>query len=81
MYSTLHGCAPKWREIGVFLGLEISELDIIKSDEEGVHSRLERMLLLWIRRVDPLPTKYGIIEVLRKLNLPKEAEKLEKGLT
>ena len=81
LYKTLHNSASNWRDIGLFLELPRNQLDVIESDTEKVHSRLERMLSLWLRRVDPLPTKGKIIEVLTKLNLSKEAEELEKELT
>ena len=70
--------APRWRDIGLFLDLDLNELDLV-ADEGGVSTRnLERMLSLWLMQIDPFPTKSKIIGVLRRLKLNDEAERLEK---
>ena len=80
LYQELYSVAPRWRDIGLFLNLDQNELDLIVADEGGVSTRLERMLSLWLKQIDPFPTKSKIIGVLRRLKLNDEAERLEKIL-
>ena len=80
LYRTLFKCAPKWEDIGVFLELDPDELGIIKSDEGNVNSRLRAMLSLWLKQIEPMPTKSKIVKVLRELNFNEAAEKLNKIL-
>ena len=78
LYKELYSVAPRWRDIGLFLDLDLNELDLV-ADEGGVSTRnLERMLSLWLMQIDPFPTKSKIIGVLRRLKLNDEAERLEK---
>ena len=82
LYRILYNsAAPKWKDIGIFLGLDEAKLDVIEVDESRVQSRLEKMLSLWLKQNDSPPTKFKIIEVLKDLDLNAEAEKLEKELT
>ena len=80
LYQALYNRAPKWRDIGLFLKLDPDKLNVIKSNETDVHSRLEGMLSLWLNQVDPSPTKPKIVAVLRKLELNAEAEELDNEL-
>lgn len=79
LYRTLHN-SVNWREIGLFLGLSPTELDVIQSEQNAVKSCMEKVLLLWLRRIDPKPTKSDILKVLRYLKLTGEAETLEREL-
>ena len=81
LYQELYSVAPRWRDIGLFLNLDQNELDLIVADEGGVSTRhLERMLSLWLKQIDPFPTKSKIIDVLQILKLNDKAERLEKIL-
>ena len=80
LYQTLYSAAPKWKDIGIFLGLDQSELELIKTDENDSHSRLEKMLTLWLTQIDPPPTKSKMVEVLKKLNFTQESAKLDKQM-
>ena len=81
LYRELHSVASRWKEIGLFLGLDRNELNVVKADGDGVYSYLEGMLSLWLKQTDPSPTKSKIISVLKALKLNDEAESLEKKLT
>lgn len=78
LYKILYSAAPKWKDIGIFLELDPNELEIIKTNESDAHSRLQEMLMLWLKQIDPLPTKSKMVEVLKDLNYTQESAKLEK---
>ena len=78
LYKTLYLAATKWKDIGIFLGLSPNELEIIKTDESDSHSRLQGMLMLWLKQIDPKPTKSKMVKVLKELNFTKESAELEK---
>lgn len=82
LYRKLHGSAAlKWKDIGIFLDLDLAELDTIETKDSDIHSCLQRMLSLWLKKIDPCPTKSKIIGVLRELHFTEEAKKLEEELT
>ena len=82
LYRTLvkSTAQKEWQDIGIFLGLELYQLQVIESEQKDLKSCLKAMLSLWLNGVDPLPTKAKIIEVLKDLDLNKEAEKLQEEL-
>lgn len=82
MYRTLlKSAAPKeWQDIGIFLGLELYQLEVIEGEQKDFKSCLREMLSLWFKGLDPLPTKSKIIKVLKDLNFNQEAEKLQEEL-
>ena len=81
LYRELFSVAPQWKTIGLLLDLDRGELNIIKTDEDDTHSRLEGMLSLWLKQIDLPPTKSQIITVLRELKLNEEAQRLKEKLT
>ena len=82
LYRTLvkSTALKEWQDIGIFLGLELYQLEVIESEQKDLKSCLKAMLSLWFKGVDPLPTKSKIIEVLKDLNLNQEAKKLQEEL-
>ena len=82
LYRTLvkSTAQKEWQDIGLFLGLELYQLEVIESEQKDLKSCLKAMLSLWLNGVDPLPTKSKIIEVLKDLDLNQEAEKLQEEL-
>ena len=81
LYRGLLSVAPQWRTIGLLLDLDRRDLNIIKSDADNIHSCLEGMLSLWLKQIDPPPSKSKIITVLRELKFNEEAQRLEEQLT
>lgn len=81
IYQTLYNCV-KWRNIGIFLHLDRNKLDVIAKEKDDVHSCVEGMLSLWLKRIDPVPTKTDLLRVLRypQLGLTDEAKTLEDTL-
>ena len=77
LYKTLYSAAVKWEDIGLFLELDANDLDIIDSDKNDSHAKLKEMLKLWLKQVEPPPTKSKMVEVLKDLKFTQEAKKLE----
>ena len=69
-----------WKDIGLFLDLDQKELNLVESDKDSSSRRLEAILSLWLKQIDPIPTKSKIISVLKDLKLNDEAEKIERKL-
>ena len=83
LFRVLHKSASlKWRVIGTYLDLSPNAVEKIGVNcNNNVDSCLHQTLLLWLRKIDPVPTKSKIIEALKELNFSDEAEKLEEKLT
>lgn len=77
LYRVLLSVASQWKNIGTLLGLNPDEFNTIKSDEDDTRSCLRSMLALWLKQIDPLPTKSKIITVLKELDLNEKALRLE----
>jgi len=65
---------PRWRAIGIHLGIEVAELDIIRSNPqlivEGVEGYFQEMLTMWLKRAPPkhqLPCLESLAYALRNI--------------
>lgn len=82
LYRTLYDSAELyWEDIGLFLGLDPSKLDVIKKENNDMKSCLKEMLKWWITRDNPPPTKSAIIDALKDLKLTQVANTLDNRLT
>ena len=56
-----------WQDIGIELGLKVTDLDVIEQNNpRNVDKCFSKMLTLWLRRVDPLPTWSAMVAALKK---------------
>ncbi len=73
VFNYLEGLAPKWKTIGLKLGIPLSRLDVIDSNETNLDHRLMRMSSDWlsgnydIDRWGP-PTWKKLASVVEKMN-------------
>ena len=67
--------SSKWYNIGLKLKLSVGTLESLKADPS---TALREMLLLWLKKVDPLPTWEGLACALesRTVGEPRLAEQL-----
>lgn len=68
LLKELYSIASEWENIGVFLGIDSSMLDIIKATENSKsQSCLREMLKVWIKRVNPPCSWSAIAEAVEFL--------------
>ena len=74
----------KWNNLGLELGIKISDLEVIEQkNKSDVDTCFKMMLLMWLRIVDPLPSWEGLISALGKNSVGRKdmAEKIRKIYT
>ena len=54
--------AAQWKIIGTMLGIEDHVISRIRADEDGVCDRLQELLTVWLKQVDPPPTWAALAE-------------------
>ena len=74
VFKEIFGLASHWKSIGTLLGLKSHLLDNIKSEEEGAHDRLQKMLSEWLKQVDPPPTWKDIGDAVETVDANKAQE-------
>ena len=74
VFNELLDLASHWKTIGTLLGLESRLLDKIKSDEEGAHDCLQKMLSEWLKQADPPPTWKDITNAVERVDATKAQE-------
>ena len=68
-------------DIGIELGLDKTDLDVIKTScGDDLTKCFTEMLTLWLKQVNPLPTQKALVEALRRpaVNQNQLAERVEK---
>ena len=70
-FKELLPLAARWKTIGALLGVEISDLNNIKVDEDGADERLLAMIDRWVKQVDPLPTWAALADALESIDASK----------
>ncbi len=65
VYDQLHHLRARWWQIGVHLRLHVDDLENIEKDCRNNEQRLQKMLLLWLRRRSRSPTWQKLISALR----------------
>ena len=73
-----HKVACKWKTLGVFLKIPTGRLDTIEADYHNTQDRLQEMLKVWLKQVQPPPTWVSIINALDSDSL--EEQQLAKEL-
>jgi hypothetical protein len=76
--NALHKMRAQWKDIGLQLGVEVHDLDDIRSSSR-TQSKLIKMLTLWLRST-PSPTWWNIVDALRhpsvnRLNVAEEVRR------
>ena len=56
VFKVVFPLAAEWKNIGLFLGISDSTLDMIACDNAKVNDCLREMLSVWLKRVSPQPT-------------------------
>ena len=56
--------AAQWKIIGTMLGIEDHVISRIRADEDGVCDRLQELLTVWLKQVDPPPTWTALAEAV-----------------
>ena len=74
VFKELLPLATYWKTIGTLLGIEEHILDMIKSDEDGAHDRLQKMISEWLKRVDPAPTWRDLADAVDSVDTAKAQE-------
>lgn len=75
----LWGARPKWYNIGIQLGCEVSDLDAIRvSNNRNTDECMTDMLATWLRKGIPTPTWTSVVEALQSptVDLMQMAEKI-----
>ena len=70
----------KWDDLGLELGIKISDLEVIeKNCNKDVNSCFTKMLLMWLKMVDPFPSWEGLVSALGKSSVGRKdiAEKIK----
>ena len=69
----------KWSNLGLELGIKIADLEVIgKNNRSDVDTCFKKMLLMWLRMVDPFPSWEGLVLALGKSSVGRKdiAEKI-----
>ena len=76
MFKFLLPLSTYWKNIGVLLELENANLSRIESECRGVPDNcLREMLSMWLRQVDPPPTKSALVDAVETYD-PTLAQKI-----
>ena len=74
-----HSAAPRWKDIGIHLGIDPDQLKIISRHPEliveGIDGYFREMLTLWLKQAPPkhrLPSLESLTKALRKDNVHEE---------
>ena len=59
-----HGVTSQWKKLGVYLGILLFKLEVIRADHAGADDRMMAMLDLWLRT--GTATKQVLVDALRK---------------
>ena len=82
IYTTL--CiplSPKWEDIAIHLGVDPYSLEAIAAkNDKDVRACFKEMIKVWLRQIEPPPTKEKILQVLRHLHFNEQADELEQEL-
>ena len=68
--------ASDWKNIGIFLELEHSELNTIQADYPKSQNSLREMLNTWLKRVHPEPTWQVVVEAVELLGDQQKAKEI-----
>ena len=69
----LYRVRRQWYNIGIELGLEIGDLDTIKSAYKDPGDALIEMLKVWLKSTKPLPTWKALGDALKEETVNEEA--------
>ena len=61
----LNRARRKWHKIGIGLGIDVDQLDTIKSVNDDPDDCLVEMLKVWLKSLDPVPTWAALAEALQ----------------
>ena len=64
-----------WQTLGLFLGLSLPELEIIRDDFQRHHPCMQKMLAVWLSSTEE-PTWTKLAEGLKKMHNYEVAEKI-----
>ena len=79
MNALYHTVADKWEPIGIYLHLPMATLRTIAAEHQhDPHKCLIGVLEVWLKRVDPPPIWFAIIEAMEFLGEERLAERLRK---
>ena len=70
-------CAPDWYILGLYLGIERSDLSIIEADHQRCEYRLQKMLEKWLD-VCTNPTWRVVVTALRSIGKNQLASEIER---
>ena len=73
----------KWSNLGLELGIKIGDLEVIEQNcKSDVETCFKKMLLMWLRMVDPFPSWEGLISALGKSSVGRNdiAEKIRDSI-
>ena len=71
----------KWSNLGLELGIKITDLEVIEQKSRSdIDTCFKKMLLMWLRMVDPLPSWESLISALGKSSVGRKdmAESIRK---
>ena len=75
VYKELFPLSTDWKSIGTLLGISKNVLDRIRDDNDGVNDRLQEMLAVWLKQIDPLPTWKQLADEVEVID-PTKARKI-----
>ena len=55
----------RWKFIGREVGIDEGTLEAIAMDERTVDDRLSRVITIWLKKINPKPTRSAIIAALK----------------
>ena len=73
----------KWSNLGLELGIKIADLEVIeKNNRSDVDTCFKKMLLMWLRMVNPFPSWEGLVSALGKSSVGRKdiAEKIRDSI-
>ena len=83
LQNELHDISSKWYNLGVQLRIKLGDLDNIKKEGLVPVDCLREMLRIWLKQVDPHPTRSALIKALIQpvINEQQLANQLQKKYT
>ena len=71
VFRDLFSLADEWKAIGTLLGVSPSTLQNVQQEEQKTNNRLQKMVVEWLKMLDPPPTWMALAEAVELLDTGK----------
>ena len=75
VYRNLYPLRATWKTLGTFLNIDHGALQVIKEDNESSDDKLEALMALWLKRINPPATWQALYEAVQYID-PNQAQQI-----